>query len=437
MVKKGLYLICCILIGSRAEAGVQLLDVYHDAFKFDPTYHEQYAQYRATQQDLPASVAALLPSLNFSGNLAREWDHTNNAGHGRYTTHNYGLDINQKLFDWRAFRDVSEARNRVQAAIMTVAYQQQSLMLRAADAYYQVLERNALVVYAYQQKNILKQQLDETKLRYQHKEATVTELDQAKGAYEDVANDLTEAELNAYEAKQNLSTITSKQYAQFALLKQRLPLLLPMPSNLTLWLKKAKQDNLNLRSTQYALIAARQHISALKGDFLPTLSAQGIYDRAKEPTTTTAGLTTQTTRDASLGLNLNWNIFAGGATLAEVKRAQAQMAEAVANMHKAYLTALADARTAYKGIALGRTGILQARSAIHWNSLALKHAHEGYRAGTQTLTDILQIQSKLYAAQRKFSRDRYAYLMSILRLEQAAGTLSVKDFELQNKWLTK
>lgn len=425
------------MIGPTAQAGVQLLDAFHDAFKFDPTYHQQYAQYRAIQQDLPVSVAAVLPSLNATGALAREWDRTDNVGHGRYTTHNYGLNINQKIFDWRAFRDVSEARNLVQAAMMTIAYQQQSLMVRAADAYYRVLERNALVQYAHQQKAILKQQLEETEQRYQHKEATITELDQAKGAYEDIANDLTEAQLNAYEAKQNLSTITSKQYAKFAQLKKRLPLLLPKPSNLNQWIKKSKQDNLNLRSTQFSLVAAQKHISALRGDFLPTLSAQGGYDRSKEPTTTIAGLTTQNTQDASLGLNLNWNIFAGGATIAEVKRAQAQMAEAVATMHKAYLTALADTRTAYESIVLGRMGILQARSAIHWNSEALKHAHEGYRAGTQTLTDILQIQSKLYTAQRKFSRDRYTYLTSILRLEQAAGILNVQDLALQNRWLTK
>ena len=181
--------------------------------------------------------------------------------------------------------------------------------------------------------------------------------------------------------------------------------------------------------------AAQRNISAQRGGYLPTIQAQGGYMRAQEPTTNTSGLTTQNSRDANIGLNLTWKIFQGGLTLAQVNVAKANYNRAIAEMHESYLQQLSQARSAFEGITLNRQAIIHARAAIMWNKHALKHAEEGFRAGQQTITDLLSIQEDLFNSEQKYAHDMYAYLNDMLLLQQAAGTLNVHSLAIQNSWL--
>lgn len=421
--------------GVVAASPVSLLGVFREACRHDPTYQIQYARYSAVREQLPESYSAIFPQLDLTAQIDREWDYVKGTGSGLYTTHNYGVSATQTLFDWSVFRTISRAAFQVRAATSQLAFDQQDLISRTAAAYYNVLENKDLLIYTRQQVGILKYQLDNTKELYNHKEATVTELEQVKGAYFNILNDLQDAKLNLYKAEQDLSTITSIQYQEFYHLKKFFPLITPQPFKLSAWEQATIAKNLKLRADQFAMQAAKRNISVQRGGYLPVLDAEGGYMRSKEPTTDTGGLTTQTTRDSNIGLNLNWNVFQGGLTIAQVSIAEANYNRSIAEMHETYLRQLANVRSAYEGVLLNRLAIIHARAAIKWNISALKHAEEGFRAGQQTITDLLSIQSDLYKSQQMYARDTYAYLNDLLRLQQAAGTLSVHSLAVQNNWL--
>ena len=52
---------------------------------------------------------------------------------------------------------------------------------------------------------------------------------------------------------------------------------------------------------------------------------------------------------------------------------------------------------------------------------------EGYKAGLETLLQVLDAERDLYAAKRDSAKARYDFLLSRLRLKQAIGTLSEAD----------
>jgi outer membrane protein len=423
------------LSSATLAAPVDLLKAFDDAAHHDPTYQSQQAQYQATRMQLPETYSALLPQLDITAAIDREWDHVKGTGSGTYTTHNYGLSATQSIFDWNLIRRISREAFTVRSAATELAYNQQQLIIRTAAAYYRVLEQQDILRYTQQQVGILKRQLDQTEELFNHKEATITAVDQVKGAYFDRLNDLVEAKLDLYVSKQELSTITSVQYTSFSKLRSYFPLITPKPKALSTWEQNSTQHNLNINAARFTVEAAKRNISAQRGGYLPVINAQGGYTRTKEPTTDTSGLTTQNTRDANIGLGLTWRVFQGGLTIAQVKQAEANYQQSIADMQGDYLNTLSQARSAYEGIIRGREGILHARAAINWNTKALMHGQEAFKSGETTVTDLLEIQDRLFDSENKYARDTYRYLNDILLLKQAAGSLNVHDLAIQNQWL--
>ena len=66
---------------------------------------------------------------------------------------------------------------------------------------------------------------------------------------------------------------------------------------------------------------------------------------------------------------------------------------------------------------------------------ALDATMAGFDVGTRTMVDVLNAQRDLYGAKRNHARARYLYVLNLLTLEQAAGTLDVEDLQRVNAWL--
>ena len=66
---------------------------------------------------------------------------------------------------------------------------------------------------------------------------------------------------------------------------------------------------------------------------------------------------------------------------------------------------------------------------------ALDATTAGFDVGTRTLVDVLNSQRDLFDAQRNYALARYDYVLTILTLEQAAGTLDAEDVTRVNAWL--
>ena len=75
------------------------------------------------------------------------------------------------------------------------------------------------------------------------------------------------------------------------------------------------------------------------------------------------------------------------------------------------------------------------KQAVRSAQSALEAIEAGFQVGTRTSVDVLNAQRELFSAQRDYSSARYDYILSILRLKQAAGTLAPTDLVQVNSWL--
>ena len=75
------------------------------------------------------------------------------------------------------------------------------------------------------------------------------------------------------------------------------------------------------------------------------------------------------------------------------------------------------------------------RQAVESNRTALRATEAGFEVGTQTTVDVLTSQNALRRAETTYSQSRYQYILNVLLLKQAAGTLSVSDIQEVDGWL--
>ena len=69
------------------------------------------------------------------------------------------------------------------------------------------------------------------------------------------------------------------------------------------------------------------------------------------------------------------------------------------------------------------------------SATALQATEAGYEVGTRTTEDVLDARRRRFSAQKNLAISKYDYILNILRLKQAAGTLNVQDLEQINGWL--
>jgi len=145
-IRKIAVLILCLLssLGAQAE---NLWDVYEQAVRNDPAIREAEANMQATMQAKPRSRAFLLPQLDASAGYQYQ-DFSGTSGFGNLVTQeteadgtnqNWSVNLSQTLLNTDQWRRFKRADKEVVQAQVDYRVAEQDLMLRASEAYFNVL----------------------------------------------------------------------------------------------------------------------------------------------------------------------------------------------------------------------------------------------------------------------------------------------------------
>lgn len=433
-----------VLIGLTAASGsyaADLLEVYQQAQGFDPTLKKAAAQRLSKAELLPQSQAALLPNLSGQASTFEYSSHNSlpasaaNPKAVKYGVTGYALSLTQPVFNFASWMTVRQADASVKQADALYGVALQDLILRSAQAYFNVLKAEDALRITAAQKKLLAKQLDEAKQRFEVGLNTVTEVYNAQASYDAaVAQEITDRNdvNNQYE---NLGTISGQRYHRLALLDKKIPLIAPNPANVDKWVQAAEQQNLALKAARFAVDAARENIKVQAGGHLPSLSASGTYSKANggilNQNTPIAGVAENT----SLGLTLTVPLYQGGLVNSQTRQAQYDFASSAAEMEINHQNVLAKTRQYYATVLADISKLEADRAAVTSARSAYESNLAAYQVGTKTNVDVLSAQKDLFNAQRKYSGDQYAYLIDTLILKQLAGTLNEKDLQIINSWL--
>ena len=185
---------------------------------------------------------------------------------------------------------------------------------------------------------------------------------------------------------------------------------------------------------------ARSNVQQAFGGHLPTLSLVGARTHTNNDLSESVNNSPDfdlpgTTNDRQIGIQLSVPIFSGGATQSVVRQRQYLWIAAKETVKQNSRATERQARDAYLGVISGISRVQALKQALESSQTALKATEAGYEVGTRTAVDVLNARQKLVQAQTDYSGSRYDYIISVIQLRLAAGTLNKSDLEQINKWL--
>src|SRR5690606_951063 len=160
-----------------------------------------------------------------------------------------------------AWQTYEQSKLSVAASEAEFAIVQQDLILRVAQAYFDVLAAQDTLASLQAQKTAISEQLASAKRNFEVGTATVTDTHEAQARY-DLATAQEFAAQSDLEIKRAaLQQIIGKPATELAPLRAGVALQAPQPAQMEAWVNNAEQQNFDVASKQLALEIAKRDIT--------------------------------------------------------------------------------------------------------------------------------------------------------------------------------
>ena len=430
-----------VLAFSQPLAAADLLQTYREARANDPVYASARAARDAGRESLPQGRALLLPTLNgsaFTQTNEIDIDFRGAAPPSQRegNTNGYSVSLTQPLFNWQSIMLYREAGYKVAQAEAVFGQVAQDLIVRVAQAYFDVLAAQDTLAFIQAQKTAISEQLAQAKRNFEVGTATITDTHEAQARFDLAASQEIAAQSDLEIKKSALQQIIGKFPDRLVPLKPTTELSPPKPNAIEPWVAGAEDQNFSVRIQEAALEIATREIERSRAGHYPSLNLVGSYGKNSASISTTSAVNQGTdSTSRTLGLQLAIPMYAGGGVSSLVRQAIANQEKARQDLENARRSAAQAARQAYLGVTNGMAQVGALEQALVSSQSALDSNKLGYEVGVRINIDVLNAQQQLFSTKRDLARARYDTLLNGLRLKAAAGTLTEEDLEAVNRLL--
>jgi len=442
-------LVTCTLAAAPVRAA-DLLQIYRLAQGSDSTYAAARASWSASQEKLPQGRAGLLPSLTLSATTQMNDRETQirpsqfvpapGTTTDQFNSNNWTVTLTQPLYRRQNIVAYEQAKTQVSQSDTQLALAGQDLILRVAQAYFDILLANNNVELAASQKVAISEQLAQAKRNFEVGTATITDTHEAQARYDlAVAQEI--AAQNDLEIKRRqLAQIIGRPAPGLALLAREIKLELPQPNRIEPWVEEATRASLAVQIAEATLAFARQEVDRNRGAHHPTLDAVATYTDAAAGAGSPSGGVVGSGFDSTtrtIGLQLAVPLYQGGATASRVREALANEDRARQELETARRNAELTVRQAFLGVTNGLAQVNALRAALVSSQSSLDSTRLGLEVGVRTQVDVLNATQQIFTTRRDLGQAAYNYLLSLLRLKAAVGRIAEDDLAKINGWLER
>ncbi len=436
-----------LLFGGVSMAQAQSLQELYDAARaYDATYLAARAQAESAEFKAAQSEALGRPSLGLGSSVTKTQTHTPSYGamtaagaaqvpaatlnataakvglSGKYSVYNRGNSVTME----QAQRGLGVARADLESA-------EQDLIVRVAQAYFDVLNARDTLATAQGNKKAVAEQLASAKRNFEVGTATITDTREAQARY-DLATAQELAADNDLRVKQvTLDQIVGRVGVDPKPLAQPVALPALASDQVETWVSQAEQHPL-IRKAQLGLEVAHLETEKAKAANGPTVDANG-----------TLGVVNNrgdvqipgTTRQAQVGIELNIPLYTGGYNDNRIKETLKLEEKSRNDLDYARRSISEATKRAFFGVQSLRAQVKAYEAAEASTKLALEATQLGYKLGVRVNLDVLNAQTQLFSTQRDLAKARYDVVLNSLKLRQASGQLRPEDLAGVNALLAK
>ncbi len=434
-----LLLTACLL--PLNAAALDFLQALEKAETSDPDILAAEFQFQAVEATHGQSLSALLPNLNLSVYQTNTDQEISNSSNPLYTSSNYDtsgytLSLTQSIYNHSLYQTLKKTDLTIASETANVNAARQSLILRVAEAYYNILGAQDNLKFTEAEKTAIGQQLEQTKRRFDVGLIAITDVKESQAQYDiAVAQEISARNQLANYFAALRSIINEKPETINPLIKD-IPLLPPKPALIDQWVVTALKNNLALRAAKFNYEAAQKQVSIDRAGHYPSLDLSVEHtDSSLDGDDQAITSYSRDTTGTSISLQLTVPIYSGGYTNAKVNQSIASKEQARALHEKALRQTEQQCRDSYRGVTTAIAEVKAFKQALISTQTAYEATQAGFEVGTRTAVEVLAALREQYRSERDYARARYQYILNLLRLKQAAGTLTKDDVVRVNKWL--
>ena len=419
-------------------AAQSLQELYDAARGFDAIFlaakaSAQSAEYRAAQAE-----ALARPSLSATAGLnASLSDPPSTSAKTTYTASG-ALNGRYPLFNRANAATIEQARRLLVSAQADLDSAEQDLILRATQAYFDVLGAQDTLATTRASKAAITEQLASARRNFEVGTATITDTREAQARFDLATAQEIAAENDLRTKRVSLDTLVGRNDVTPRPLLVPVVLPSPMPANVEEWVTVADEQHPTVRRARVALDVATLEINKARAGDLPTVDAvASLASNDSRGTLPNLSRSAGISAVGSVGVQLNWPLYTGGFTQNRIKETLALQEKSRNDLDFARRSVAQGTRVAYFGVQSGLAQVKALEAAESSSKLALEATQLGYKVGVRVNLDVLNAQTQLFTVQRDLAKARYDVLVGSLRLRQASGQLLPTDVDSVNRLLAR
>ena len=390
----------------------------------DPEHRAADANNKAAQQIRPKALAEFLPRARTS--FSTRWSERHRQVD--YRSDVLTLNVEHPVYRRNRPNVLEQAEKQTAAADAIYVASGQDLMVRVAERYFGILEAEDELSFAQATLDAFRQQLALSRQRFAAGLLATTDVEEAKAGFDLAIAQFIAAENALDIARESLRETTGAYPKELKALGE-MDLAMPEPADIDQWTAIALGQNARLLAAVHASEVARREIERIQADRFPTMDAVGSL-----------GLHDSESRNgdnwqAFVGLRLNVPLYTGGLILSRTTESRHHYMAALEELERIRREVQRETRSAYRNLESGISRVRALQQSVRSSEAAADQIEAGFNVGTRSTVDVLDAQRDLFRARRDLSEARYRYVLDLLRLERAAGTLSEDHMRLISGWL--
>ncbi|SGY95864.1 TolC family outer membrane protein [Moritella viscosa] len=434
-------LACGLAFFANSASADNLQQIFEQALTKDPLYLEAQANRNAALERITEQEAANLPKISLSADLGYTVTsdyRTDSSSNGNALTGNVGIGLTQSLYEESNFINVSQAAKQAEQSELAVQAELQGLILRVSNAYFNVLSANDTLEFSNRNKEAVERQLEQTTQRYNVGLTDKTDVLEAQSSFDLSVAEVINAENTLANSYESLTEITGLTHTDISPLNTARFSPTAPNGQRDNWLDIANNQNLSIQIQRIAKQIAEGNVDLANSTDNMSLNlvanAGAKYTDYGNNNNGGAGAE-DTVSSGNVGIKFSMPLYTGGAVTSAEKQAVYQVTASQEQLTKASREVQTKIRTYYNNVTAALSSIKAYEQTVKSSESALEATQAGFGVGTRTIIDVLNATKSLYQSKQSLSASRYNYIISMLQLKQAAGTLNAEDISLVNAGL--
>lgn len=436
---------CAVLWGMAlvvpSAHAMDLRQAYDAAYVNDASIRASRALAEGERERLPQANAQRLPNVSLSAGRTHN-DLTSKSKnffgqpvttHDKYYSGNQSLSVRQPLYRPYLGALVRQATAQVEGAEATLEREEQTLVTRVGEVYFDALLAEDQLGLVAAQKTTYTTQLDAARKRLVAGSGTRTDIDEAQAQLDMTLAHELEARQNVDFTRRRLEVLTGGPVDSLARLDvERFVPTAPVPESVEAWTERAEATSPELQALRAQLDVARAEIEKAKAGHKPTLDVVAQWSVSDSDSVTSVNSRYD---NKTIGLQLTVPLYAGGYVSSTVRQAVAQEERAREALEATRRDLGVRVHREFRGMTEGVLRVSALQQAVKSAEQAVMSNRKSFDGGSRTTLDVLNAEQQKTLALRDLAQARYVYLVSRMRLQTLVGDDRNASVTEANVWL--